>query len=47
VFAAFGLRRFSAISGPPVGLAIVSGYNASFTTKWAGFHRPFFLVDCF
>jgi hypothetical protein len=22
-------------------------YNASFTTKWAGSHRPFFLGVCF
>jgi hypothetical protein len=22
-------------------------YNMRFTTKWAGFHRPFFLGVCF
>ena len=26
---------------------VASGYNMRFTTKWAGFHRPFFLGVCF
>jgi hypothetical protein len=27
--------------------ASTAGYNMRFTTKWAGFHRPFFLGVCF
>jgi hypothetical protein len=37
----------AAIFGPKVGASSVLRYNTRFTTKWAGIHRPFFLVVLF
>jgi hypothetical protein len=39
-----GLQQFP---GRDFAGARILGYNGCFTTKWAGFNRPFFLVVCF
>ncbi len=37
----------STLMKQPLTFGKKSRYNPGFTTKWAGFHRPFFLGVCF
>jgi len=45
-----GVDNFLKLTGESAGILVkfcVLGYNSIFTTKRAGFYRPFFLVDRF